>query len=87
VAQAQLNAETYAKRAAALRVDADMSEAKFSEVKIIQFASPPLQSSFPGWIAIGLLSVANGLLVALAAILLAEFWTSGKASLERRLAE
>ena len=80
VAQAQLNAETYARRAVEQRVDANMSEAKFSEVKIIQRAYPPLKSSFPGAFAVGLLSLANGLLVALATILLAEFWAAGRAS-------
>jgi uncharacterized protein YqiB (DUF1249 family) len=47
VARAAFNAENFAKRAAVEQLDLDLSEAKFSTVKIAQAAETPLRPHFP----------------------------------------
>ena len=76
VSQASLNADTYAKRAADENVNANLTAAKFSDIKIVQYAYAPLKSSFPGYPVLGLIALANGLIFAMGAALTSEFLTS-----------
>jgi uncharacterized protein involved in exopolysaccharide biosynthesis len=76
VSQASQNADIYAKRAADENVNANMSAAKFSDIKIVQYAYAPLKSNFPGYPVLGLIALANGLIFAVGAALTTELLAS-----------
>jgi len=89
VDQASLAAETYAKRAVEESVNANMTSAKLSVLKVVQYASEPPLSIFPGRLVALFVGGLGGLIAAVAATQVAErrLWPGSGGALSRQGAE
>jgi uncharacterized protein involved in exopolysaccharide biosynthesis len=81
---ATFNAETFAKRTVEEQIESDLLEAKLSNVRVIQPATPPLEATSPKSIVYAAFGVAMGGVLGVAAALAAETYRLNRPPRSRR---